>query len=148
MAESEGDIGYGITVLIEAAPGSGQSDNTTGWIELKECFDLTPPDPSTDDVEVTHYKSPNRTKEFRPGLTDNGTATVSMNYIEGSPTDLAILAWRALAETRKMRVIYLSGVQQTFSAYPKSYKRALPNEDKKTADLEVKVAGSELQEAA
>lgn len=148
MSETAGTIGYGLTVLVETAPGAGQADNETGWFELAEVFDFTPPDPQTDQVDRTHYKSPNRTREFTSGLTDNGSLTLSMNYIPGSDTDVFILDWKASGENRKVRNIYESGVQQTVPAFPLSYKRAIPLDDKMTADLELKAAGSELQEAA
>lgn len=148
MPETQGDIGFGLGVFVENSPGSGQPNGVDGWTELLEVFDMTPPNPQTDQVDRTHYKSPNRTREFVSGLTDLGSLSLSMNYIPGSATDLFILAWRASAENRKTRLVYASGVKQTVPAFPLGYTRGIPLDDKMTAELELKAAGSEIQEAA
>jgi len=149
MAESQADIGYGFEVDVEVSPGSGDMASlTTGWFTLAETTEPTPPNSSNDVIDVTHSTSPNRTREFIQGLNDPGDMSLSMNYIPGSATDDFILDWRDSGERRKMRIRFLSGRRQSFNAFVTSYAPAIPIDDKMSADLTCKVAGSVLHDAA
>lgn len=129
-------IGYDTRFAIENAPGSGV------YVELAEVFEVTPPDASVDQIDVTHFQSPGRTKEFIPGLTDPGTVSVTMNYTPNSTSDQRIEALKAAGTVLSMRVTYPNGVRVTFSAAVQSYSKAIPVDDRMTATMEVKVAGA------
>lgn len=116
--------------------------------ELAFVFNMTLPNPQVDDVEVTHYKSAARQREYIAGLIENGELQIEMNYVAGSPTDLLISAARAAGTTRNMVVVVPTTVgaskkwQFTFPVYVKGYERAIPLEDRLTAVMTVKVAGA------
>jgi hypothetical protein len=129
-------IGYDSTFEVEDAPGSGV------FVELAECTDITPPSSSVDDVEVTHMKSPDRTKEYIAGLTDAGEGSMGMNWVPGSDTDNLIIAWRADGTRRAARITYPNNVRWTFLAYVKTYSGAVPVKDRMSATLAMKIAGS------
>ncbi|MDP3493972.1 MAG: phage tail tube protein, partial [Hyphomonadaceae bacterium] len=95
-----------------------------------------------DDVEVTHMQSPNRTKEYIPGLTDLSDMSMEINYIPGSVTDEFIIAWKDAGDTRSTRITYPNGIIDTFPSYPKSYQPTANPGDKMSASLTLKVAGA------
>jgi predicted secreted protein len=121
--------------------------------ELANVFNMTLPNPQVDDVDVTHYKSANRQREYIAGLIDNGELQIEMNYVAGSATDLLISAARAAGTVRNMEIVIPTSVgvskewKFTFPVYVKSYERAIPLDDKLTAVMTVKVAGA-VTEAA
>jgi hypothetical protein len=59
-------------------------------IEIDEVTKVPFAEEMADDVDVTHFKSPNRRKETRNGLIEPGSDSLELNYIPGSPTDVAI----------------------------------------------------------
>lgn len=59
-------------------------------IEIDEVTKVPFAEETADSIEVTHYKSPNRRKEYKAGMIESGEDTLELNYIPGSPTDVAI----------------------------------------------------------
>lgn len=133
--ESEAVVGLECYYEVEDALGSGD------FVEIGEITNITPPDEDTDDVEVTHQKSPGGRKEFIPGLTDGGTADFDLNWIPGGTTHEFIRQWRSSRERRASRIRYPGDVFETFPAYPKNFSRTVNLGDKLAATLTVKVAG-------
>lgn len=129
-----GMIGYDSTVEVQ------NSDST--WTELGLVGDITPPNESTDQVEVTHMKSPNRTKQRIAGLRDPGSMSLNVNYVPGNDTDDYVLAWRTAADTRNVRITYPTGVIDTFPAFVLGWKPTLSTASKASATLDLQVAGS------
>ena len=129
-------IGYDTRFAIENAPGSGV------FVELAEVFEVTPPDTQVDQIDVTNYQSPSRQREFIPGLSDPGTASVSMNYVANSASDQRIEALRSAGTVLAMRITFPNGVRVTFNASVQSYTKAVPVDDRMTATVEVKVAAA------
>lgn len=135
MAASEAVVSFDVTVEVETSAGSGV------YTEMAEITNVTPPNATINDVEVTHQKSPGRAREFKPGLTDYGTCSCDMNWIPSSVTDTFILAWRADGTTRSMRLTYPDGEMDTFPAYPQGYETGAQVGEKLSATLTCKVAG-------
>jgi hypothetical protein len=133
MSDTEARIGYG--TVLEIALASAPTDFTY----IRETYNATPPSDKDDQVDATHFQSPNRYREFIPGLTDAGEASVEMNYVPGSATD------RFLNSVKGKRLIarltFPNGVQIIFMASRASYERSAPNDDKMTATLTLKVSG-------
>jgi hypothetical protein len=129
------EIGYGIVVEVEDAPASGV------YVALAQVFNSNPPSATVDQIDVTHYTSPSRTREFIGGLSDPGSCNFEMNYTAGSDTDAFILAWRATGLNRSVRITYANGARVTFSGSVESYTPATPLDDKQTATLVCKVSG-------
>jgi len=82
---------------------NGNSEARIGWgtefdladddgtpVELDEVTEVNLPEETADDVEVTHYKSPKKKKEYRGGLIEGGEGSIVLNYIPGSATDKLI----------------------------------------------------------
>lgn len=115
MAASEAIIGWDSMLEVEDAPGSGV------FVALAEITNIQPPNKTADKVDVTHMKSPNRTKEKRAGLIDPGDAPYELNHIPGSATDVFLVAWNGDGTTRSTRITYPNAHTQTFPAFVGSY---------------------------
>lgn len=139
MAETEASIGYGSTFAM-ADPAT-----PTVFVDIAEVFNITPPSDTDDLVDATHMGSPNRTREFIPGLTDPGECAIEMNFVPGSAADTAIQAAKG---TRKIcRITFPNGVTWTFTGIRQGYEPAVPNEDKMTATVTFKVSGPHVNGA-
>lgn len=141
MPNSQAMIGY--DTLFEISQDTGAT-----WFSMGEVTDITPPSSTVDQIDVTHMKSPNRQREFIPGLSDPGSAGFSMNFIPGSPSDLKIQEIRASGEQVLCRITFPNAVSWTFTGQIESYEPAIPTEDKMTADVSWKVSGSTVYEPA
>ena len=136
------NIGYNTRFAIEDAPGSGV------FVELAEVYSVTPPENTIDQVEVTHFQSANRSKEYIAALGDNGTAQAEMNYVPNSATDVRLEGLRTAGTTLAMRITYPNGVTVTFSGFVATYAKAIPVNDRMTATAGFKVSGNVVIAAA
>ena len=136
MSDTEARIGYG--TVLEIALASAPTDFTY----IRETYTATPPSDTDDQVDATHFQSPNRYREYIPGLTDAGEASFEMNYVPGSPTDrflTSIKGKRLIA-----RLTFPNGVQIIFMASRGGYEKDVPIDDKMTATLTLKVSGEPI----
>ena len=132
---SDASIGYGSFFHISR-------DNGATWLQIAEVFDITPPSDTVDQVDVTHMQSPDRRREFVPGLSDPGSAGFEMNFVPGSASDLLIQEIRAAGEQVVCRITFPNAVEWKFTGQVESYEPAVPTEDKMTATVSFKVSGS------
>lgn len=118
----------------------------TVFTDIGEIFNLSPPAASDETVDATHYGSPNRTREYIPGLTDLGEASFEMNYVPGSAADLYLLASKGIAKVCK--ITFPNGVTVTFTGIRQSYEPSVPVDDRMTVNVAFKVSGLPVQGAA
>jgi hypothetical protein len=71
-------------------------------------------------------RSPKATKEFLLGLRDPGEASMEMNYIPGSISDLKLNAIRDARVSIHARITYPNGVTATFTALLTGYAHQRP----------------------
>lgn len=134
---SEAMIGYNSQYEIS------NGDEPETWQIIGEAFNITPGEETTDRIDVTHYKSPDRRREFVAGLIDPGEATFEINWIPGNDTDEFIRDLRTAGTTRTHRITFPNGVTVSFDAIILSYSKAIPMDDKMTATITVAVSGAE-----
>ncbi len=120
--------------------------NGTSLFEFEGVFNVGIPESSVDDVEITHYKSPGKYRQFMAGLKDRGEFVVEMNYVAGSPTDLLCQAALAASNTRAFETQLPDDEGDAVwnidgDAYVKGYSRAIPVDDRMTAQLTLRVSG-------
>jgi len=140
MPDTEAMIGYGTVFEManEATP--------TVFLPLGEVINIDPGEDDDEEVEATHYTSPDRTREYIPGLTTPGEATVEGNYIPGSATDLAIINARGKRNIGRMTLP--NGVRKTFPIVRRGYSQAIPIDDRMTFTATFKRAGATTTDAA
>lgn len=73
------------------------SNVLTEWVEVKG---FTLPNGTTEQLDATHLKSPNRRREKVAGMIDDGDLVVRLNYIPGSQTDIDIMQAFTEGDTR------------------------------------------------
>jgi hypothetical protein len=82
MAETQkASTGWGGSVLLH---------DGTALYELVEVVSFGLPSDTSDRVETTHLKSPNRRRQYTSGLIDSGEVEVVLNFRPGSTTDLLL----------------------------------------------------------
>lgn len=139
---SDALIGYGTRFLMAATPAAA------ALTKLAEVTSVTLPNEQVAEVEVTHYESPGRTREFIPGLNDAGEITVEINWVPGSDTDDLIVAAKADGKVRTMRIVTPAddtSQMYTFPGFVRGFERTAPMDDKMTATLTIRIAGAVVQ---
>lgn len=131
---TQADIGYGSKVEVETTTGV--------WFEIGEVTSVTPPNESVDVIDVTHYGSPNRYREFIQGLIDPGDMSCETNWVAGGTTDNYIIDWRTSGETRRMRITTPNDTTYTFPTFVTGWTPQMPVDGKMAATLTCKVAGA------
>jgi hypothetical protein len=143
MAETEAEIGWGGRVYLQDAADT--------WIELEQVTDVPYPDDQVADVESTHMQSPDRRKEYIPGLIDGGTGDIVMNWLPASTTDVTCTEFKNSGDVRGLRVDTLlsdgSYWRSEVSVIAKGYKKATPIEGVKKATLTVRFTGAAAESA-
>lgn len=128
------EIGYGTEFHISRDSGSS-------WLAIAKVTDITPPSDTIDVVDVTHMGSPDRRREFIPGLTDPGSMSLELIFEPGSATDLLLREIRSSGETVKCRITFASGPAYVFDGWLETYEGAVPLEDRMSATVSFKVTG-------
>lgn len=136
MAASQADIGYLTKVEIR------EGDSPAAYFELAEVIAVTPPNQQVDDVEVTHMQSPDRTREYIPGLNEPGEASIEMNWIAGSATDEFLIGLRLSGDRRDVRITWPNLTTWTFLGHVKGYEPVTPIDDRQTVTATLKVDGA------
>lgn len=142
MPASAATTGIGIKFGMKSTPSA------TTYTDLAEVFDITPPQEMDDEIEVTHYQSPDGFKEFIGGLTDPGECTLSLNYVPGSATETLILSTKATRKARGVRLTWPNGWTWTFDLLVRSFQPTAPLNDRLTAEVTGRVSGSIIRAAA
>lgn len=127
-------IGYG--TVFEMAPEA----TPTVFTAMGEVINIDPGEDDDEEVEATHYQSPDRTREYIPGLTTPGELTVEGNFIPGSATDTAIIASRGKKNVG--RLTFPNGQRLTFPIVRRGYSQAIPLDDRLTFNATYRRAGA------
>lgn len=134
---SDAMIGYGsLYSILDTAQSPPE------WVDLGEVFNITPPSFVADRVEVTHMQSPSRTREYKPGMITPGTASLQMNFIPGSPSDILVRAMQVAGTSTTHRITFPNDVTWEFEAAIESYEPADPVDDRMTATVNITVSGN------
>lgn len=140
MAPTKASIGYGTTVKV----GSGDTpDSPDTYTFIQEVIEVTPPNMQTDDVDATHFTSPNRTREYIPGLIEPGEASIVMNRIDGSATETLLLSLQTSGALRTWVITWPNETTWSFLGLVKGYEATSPIDDRMTATATIKVAGAQ-----
>lgn len=119
--------------------------------KLSEVISVALPNSQQDDVDVTHMGSPNRRREFVPGLINDGEGTVELNYIPGSTTDALIRTAITDGKTRGYKVVLQKADGTNWEVagdcIVKGYERSVPIDDRMTATMTVRFTGSSTEAA-
>lgn len=139
MAASQATLGYGSVVQIatEASPDV--------YASIDEVTNVTPPQSTLDQIDVSHMQSPNRRREYISGMTDSGDFVCEGNFVPGSATDDRLFELLNLptgqSRRRSLRCSFPNGSTWTFDGELTGYEIAVPFDDKMTFTATWKVTG-------
>lgn len=114
-----------------------------GYVTVAQVTTVTPFAIARDAVETTHTESPNRAREFIPGLVDYGEATIELNFIPGSAADRRIRALFGSKALARCQVSSPTSPPQLvqLNAVVTAYSPSMPLDDKLTAQATFKISG-------
>lgn len=119
--------------------------------QLDQVFSMALPNDQFDLTETTHFKSPQKRKQYIQGLLDTADIAIEMNYEPNSDTDVLIRAARDAGTARSFKQVVLDGVGSKWAisglCIVRGYERTTPIGDRKTATMTIKVTGA-VTEAA
>lgn len=126
-------------------------DNSSGTLtQIAEVTAVTPPNPTTDQIEVTHFQSPHRRREYVAGLIEDGEGTFEMNLVPGSASDILLREALNSGTVREYRIILpnaSTGWQIDGTCVVVGYERNIPIDDRMTATLTVRFTGGSTEAA-
>ena len=134
--EATAEIGFDTTF------GIGDGADPEGFDLIAEMTELNPPADAVDVVDKTHFRSPNRTRESGPGLTDPGECSIGLHFLPGVGDDAAIQALRAARKVGNYRITWPNGATWTFRGFLTTYEVTAPIDDRMTAMATFKLSGS------
>ena len=137
MSASAAILGKGTTFLTATASAGS-------YTAIGEMTDIGTPDPTPDDVEVTHFTSDNSYKEFIPGFVDGGEVSGKFNFLADAVT--TIEGYRGTS--RWWKVLLSDGSSYIFPGYLKKLTLGVPLKDKVEASFTIKVTGLHTYAAA
>jgi hypothetical protein len=138
---TKASIGNGTKFQINVS-----TTETPDWKDIAEVYDLTPPNETTDVVDASSFDS--RERQFIYGLTDPGEMSFEMNFVPGSASEGLLLAAKASLVSTPFRMIFPNAAAWSFNGLVTGYEPAVPNDDKMTATVTIKVTGAVDREAA
>jgi hypothetical protein len=139
---SQAMTGLGIVIAMKATA------NASVYTPIGEPFEITPPEQMDDEIEVTHFLSPDGVKEFIGGLTDPGECSFNVNYVPDSPTEKMILDAKATRKPRAFKFTWPNGATWSFDLLIRGYQPTAPLNDRLTCQVTGRVSGSIVRAAA
>lgn len=139
---TDAQIGYGAELWI--------ANSTDVLTQIAELTAVSPPNPTTAEVEATHFSSPNRRREYIAGLIEDGEGSFTINYVPGGPTAALIKEAQDSGDTRDYKIVLPDGAgtwEITGSLIVRSFSREIPIADRMTATIGVRFTGA-VSEAA
>lgn len=141
MPVSQAMTGLGLIFEIKTTPTGAT------YAAIAEVFDITPPEQMDDEIEVTHFASPEGVKEFIGGLTDPGECSFQLNYVPESATEDMLLEAKATRRPRGVRITWPNGATWTFDLLIRGYQPTAPLNDRLTVTVTGRVSGAIVRAA-
>lgn len=127
-------IGYTSTFELWDASASPPQ-----FLLLGEPTNISPPQFTSDTIDVTHMQSPGRKREYINGLISPGEASVEMNFVPGSPSDELCRALQTSGEATPAIITFPNQVTWSFSILISGYETSVPVDDKMAVTITMQV---------
>ena len=135
-----GDFYFG----AEFQRGDGATP-TEAFTAVADILDISGPTVEVEEIDVTSHGSPNRWREFIPGLKNGGEVTFELNFQADETTHTQIQTDINSNQVRNYRIVLpaidATTYQWTFAGFPTAFEPEVPFEDKATASVTFKVTG-------
>lgn len=136
MSDAMSSQGTYISTLVD---GSSPAQ----WIELAEVTNIGGPRETSEELDVTHLRSPGAYREFIQSFKDGGELPLTLNFL---PSNATQNAYRADFEAdpqpvRTRRITWPDGGTDTFSSFVKGVGRQAQVGQKLTLDITLRISG-------
>ncbi len=135
MAATADDTDIGHLTLFKKL--TGVSTYTT----LAEVVEFNPPEMTRDSAEFTHMSSPDRWREYKPGLRDGGEVSLTYNLIPGEADDDTIADSFATDLVEEWQVAYPNGATLDIRGFFTAHSAATPIGERMTGAATFKISG-------
>lgn len=132
---TQASIGHGSSF----AAGDGGSPEV--FSVFAEVTAITPPNMVRDTVDATHMASPEKWREFIPGLRDPGEVSITMNFLPGGTDQDSIFAAISIDTATNYRITFPNAETWMFAAFCVGYAPEDPLDGKMTATARFKLSG-------
>jgi hypothetical protein len=134
---SQVDIGYGTVIRV----GRGE---TPEWTQIMGGEQAGIPSQAPEDIDVTHFQSPGRTRETRPGMKPVADYTLELQYWPGSDTDVLFSELDEATSQGEREIVILEitpngGTARGYMAYVNAYTPSMSVGEKQMVTVEWKV---------
>lgn len=141
---SDVQIGYGAEFWLKVGAGT--------LTMVGELIELEPGGPSFETTETTHFKSPNRMREYKKTLATPGEGRFAINWVPGNETDELISDAVAEIEPCEFKIVYPGTTadpaqQETGLVNVLSRTPAVPLDDRMTCEVNLQFSGTRTQAA-
>jgi len=142
---TEAMIGHGTRFQIYDADASPPA-----WVTVAEIVSVTPPSMTRDTVDATHAESPEKWREYIPGLRDGGEVSLEMNFIPDGAGTTTIMQTFNKDTVVTCRIIFPDGDPEAspitatvwqFSGFCTNFAPAAPFDNKMSATATFKLSG-------
>ncbi len=126
------------TALDDNSPASPEE-----FSELAEVVSMGGPTETSEEIDVTHLRSPGSYREFIPSYKDGGELPLELNFVPGSASQLALQAEfeETPQPTKRRRIFYPDGSTDTFHAYVKGRAHGASVGTKLTMNITLRIVG-------
>lgn len=102
--------------------GTSDGASPESFGELAEVKSIGGPNETSEELDVTHLRSPGAYKEYIQSFKDGGELPITMNFVSGSTSQLALMAdYEATPQTvRRRQITYPDGSSCVFSSFVKA----------------------------
>lgn len=133
MSETIAQLGYGIVIKRRVSTGPDVYQ-TLGQQTEVSIYGI-----AVDSVDASHEQSPDKWREFIPGLKDGGEVSATLHYIPGGATEAEVLG--LLGSVEHLRAVHPSGAHIDYRAFITGAEPDTPIDDRMTLALTWKVTG-------
>lgn len=103
--------------------GKGDGASPEVFTEISEVVSIGGPNPDSEEIDVTHLRSPDRTREYIQSFLIPGEIPLTVNLIPSDPTHdevSGLIAEYNSGAIKNYQITYPDGSTDTFAAYVKT----------------------------
>ena len=144
---TEARLGYGTLLQRYTGTTPGVMD---GFETVAEQVNISGPNFTSDDVEVTSHDSPDSTKEFIPALMDTGAISFDGNFIPSDAMQQQLITDQVNRTVSDWRIVlpdatdYANRTKWSFEGYIKTLDFSYPTPTQMTINGTMKLAGAAI----
>lgn len=102
----------------------GDEGSPESLVEIGEVREISGGGGTAEQIDVTHLRSPNRRREFKPSFIDDGTLTWTMSYLPNDPGQLRVQALFNSGADVALREVFPDGNGWDYTGFVQGYVKS------------------------